>query len=318
MTRDVLVGETSFCHDAMFYESDDEFVSIVAPFLEGGVAGGEPTLAALGDEHTELMRSAVSVPAGVTFFPSAAHYDRPAATIKADQELFAGYISGGAESIRVVGEVPHSGEGASWNEWARYEATVNRAFESFPLWGLCAYDLRTTPADVVDDVQRTHPFLTTANGYHLDNDRYEDPVAFLANRPHPDPDPLEGDLPTLELVQPSPAVARHAVADVTRGMGLGPGEVDDLVVAVSEVVTNAILHGQPPATLRAWAAPGRIVVTVHDLGPGPSDPFAGLIPAPRGDGEGGFGLWIAHQLCQRVCLDADADGFTVRLVANSR
>lgn len=315
MTRHALTGEASFCHDAAFYGSDEEFLGIVAPFLEGGVGAGEPTLAALGDEHAALMRAALPVTGGVTFLANTDHYDRPAATIKADQELFAAHVAAGADNIRVVGEVPHPGLGAPWDGWARYEAAVNCAFESFPLWGLCAYDLRTTPADVLDDVERTHPFLTTTDGCHLGNDRYEDPAVFLARRPSAVPDPLEVEPPVLMLIQPGPALARHAVADVSQGVHLDPSEIDDLIVAVSEVVTNAILHGRPPATLRAWVGPGRIVVTVHDLGTGPSDPFAGLLPAARADGEGGFGLWIAHQLCQRVSLDVDADGFTVRLVA---
>lgn len=317
MTRHASTGGAGFCHDAVFYGSDEEFVGIVAPFLQDGMVAGEPTLAALGDRHADLMRSALPATGGVTFLPSTVHYDRPAATIKADQELFAGHMDAGAASMRVVGEVPHPGLGTPWDGWARYEAAVNCAFEAFPLWGLCAYDLRTTPADVVDDVERTHPFITTTDGCHLGNDRYEDPAEFLAGRPLAAPDLLESDPPVLELSQPGPGLARHAVAEVSRGLHLAPGEVDDLIVAVSEVVTNALLHGRPPATLRAWVGPERIVVTVHDLGSGPSDPFAGLMPPNRGDGEGGFGLWIAHQLCRRVTLDADADGFTVRLVAGA-
>lgn len=317
MTRDTLTAEAGFCHDAVFYGSDDEFLRIVAPFLDEGVAAGEPTLAALGDEHAELMRSELAVPAGVTFLPGGVRYDRPAATIKADQELYSRHVAAGAESIRVVVEIPHAGVDTLWDGRARYEAAVNRALESFPLWNLCAYDLRTTPPDVVDDVERTHPFITTAESCHLENHRYEDPAAFLANRPRADPDPLEGQPPTLELIQPTPAVARHAVIETSRGTSLASGEVDDLIVAVSEVVTNAILHGRPPTTVRAWAGPNRIVVTIHDLGAGPSDPFVGLLPTARADGEGGFGLWIAHQLCRRVTLDADEDGFTVRLVAGA-
>ncbi|HVL02833.1 MAG TPA: sensor histidine kinase, partial [Acidimicrobiales bacterium] len=312
MTGETLTAAAGFCHDAVFYGSDEEFLGIVAPFLDEGVAAGEPTLAALGDAHAELMRSQLAVPAGVTFLPGSVRYDRPAASIKADHELFARHVAAGADSIRVVVEMPEAGVDASWDGRARYEAAANRAFESFPLWGLCAYNLRTTPPDVVDDVERTHPFITTADGCRLQNDRYEDPATFLANRPRGEPDPLEGELPPLELVGPSPAVARHAVTEMSGRTNLSSGEVDDMIVAVSEVVTNAILHGRPPATVRVWAAPDRMVVTVHDLGPGPSDPFVGLVPTARAGGEGGFGLWIAHQLCRRVTLDADDDGFTVR------
>ncbi|MDG4801890.1 ATP-binding protein [Micromonospora sp. WMMD980] len=85
-------------------------------------------------------------------------------------------------------------------------------------------------------------------------------------------------------------------------------------MAVSEVVGNALRHGTPPVRLRLWSAPDRIVVAVHDRGPGPKDPYAGLLPA--GDGtEGGLGLWITHQSCDHVTHHRDADGFTIRLTA---
>jgi anti-sigma regulatory factor (Ser/Thr protein kinase) len=70
----------------------------------------------------------------------------------------------------------------------------------------------------------------------------------------------------------------------------------------------------------AWATADRVVVSIHDSGPGPSDPFVGLLPRPRQplpDGQsagGGRGLWITHQLCSHVSLLYD-DGFTIRLIA---
>lgn len=314
MTSTAPVGKTGFCHGAFFYGSDDEFVSVVAPFLKEGLTGGEPTLAALDPHRAQLVRAALSEPGGVSFVPRSVHYDRPAASIRAEHELFESEVSAGASSIRMVGEVPHPGVGAPWDGWARYEAALNCVLEPFPLRGLCAYDLRTAPAEVVHDAERTHPFVTTGDGWHVRNELYQDPLAFMADRPPPAPDPLESSLPSLELASPNPAAARHAVAELFDVADGGAGEVGDLTVAVSEVVTNAMVHGRPPVTLRAWVAPGRMVVTVHDRGPGPGDPFAGLVPATQVDGTGGRGLWITHQLCPRVTLDSSAGGFTVRMV----
>lgn len=317
MTCGPPAGASGYCHDAVFYWSDQEFLDVVGSFLGEGAACGEPTLAALSQRHTALVRSSLPTTAGITFQPSESHYARPAAIIKAAQEVFAGHVAAGADHIRVVGEVPHPGVGQPWEGWARYEAAVNRAFADFPLWALCPYDLRTTPPDVVEDVVRTHPHITTVDRVRLHSDRYEDPGTFLARRPRSQPDPLESDPPVLQLVHPRPADARHALAELSRDTGMGAGEVNDLIVAASEVVTNAILYGGVPATLRAWAGPRRLVVTVHDPGPGPSDPMVGLVPTNKRDGGGGLGLWIAHQLCRRVTLDCDADGFTVRLVAGT-
>jgi anti-sigma regulatory factor (Ser/Thr protein kinase) len=167
----------------------------------------------------------------------------------------------------------------------------------------------------VDEVKRTHPRLITTDGTFVDNHRYQDPSSFMAGRPPASPEPIEGEPPALVLLQPQPAIARHAVAELSRGSAVAPAVVDDLIIAVSEVVTNAILHGRAPATLRGWAGPSCIVVTVHDCGRGPADPLVGLVRTDKGSAVGGFGLWIAHQLCHRVTLEADHAGFTVRLVA---
>jgi hypothetical protein len=66
--------------------------------------------------------------------------------------------------------------------------------------------------------------------------------------------------------------------------------------------------------VRAWTDTDRIVVRVHDNGPGPPDPLTGLIPAPGGSAGLGFGLWFIHQFTNiDIALLTGTDGFTVRL-----
>ena len=66
--------------------------------------------------------------------------------------------------------------------------------------------------------------------------------------------------------------------------------------------------------MRVWTGTDRIVVRVHDNGPGPADPLTGLIPAPGGSAGAGLGLWLIHQFTNiDIALLAAADGFTVRL-----
>jgi Histidine kinase-like ATPase domain/MEDS: MEthanogen/methylotroph, DcmR Sensory domain len=76
--------------------------------------------------------------------------------------------------------------------------------------------------------------------------------------------------PPAELVGRPAAEARHVLAAIARGRVPGP-VVRDLLIGVTEAVTNAQRHGRPPVTVRIWAAAGRVVVTVHDTGPGPAD-----------------------------------------------
>ena len=67
--------------------------------------------------------------------------------------------------------------------------------------------------------------------------------------------------------------------------------------------------------MRIWAAPGRILVHVHDTGPGPGDPLAGLVPAWAEPGFPGAELWLIHMLDLDTALIRSRDGFTVRLAA---
>ena len=91
-------------------------------------------------------------------------------------------------------------------------------------------------------------------------------------------------------------------------------ELDDLIVAVSEVVTNAHRYGHGPVGLRIWAGADRIVVTVVDAGSGPADPFAGFLPV-NSEASAGLGLWITHQACSHVRMHRGPNGFTIRLTA---
>ena len=113
--------------------------------------------------------------------------------------------------------------------------------------------------------------------------------------------------------------SQPSVVAVARAPGVDAAEFSaDLCSAfaalgVTAAISNALIHGRPPATVRIWAAPGRIVISVHDQGRGPADPLAGLVPAPRGTATLGLGLWVIHQLDIDVALKHADDGFTIRL-----
>ena len=164
---------------------------------------------------------------------------------------------------------------------------------------------------MLDIVERTHPRIVSPSGTRRPSSRYQPAPVFQGLAVAPDP--LERSAPVLELADGSPAGAREALVRVGRGR-LPDAIFNDLLIGTSEVVNNAILHGRPPIVIRVWAAPDRIVVHVHDNGPGPADPLAGLIPAPAAEGPGA-GLWLVHQLDIDVALIHGADGFTVRLSA---
>src|SRR5436190_1025858 len=230
-------GHVGHFHEAGFYGSDAEFAALIVPFVEEGVAAGEPVIIGYDDRKAGLLRSWLADPSAVEFIADRGLYAAPARAIATYRRLFEFHAAMGAGQIRIAGDVPHPGNGGRFEGWDRYECAVNTVWQDFPVWGLCLYDTATA--------------------------------------------------------------------------------LQDLIIGASEAVSNALRHGQPPATVRIWATPDRIVVSVHDPGPGPADPLAGMVPAAHSPSNSGLGLWVMHQLDIDTALIHTGDGFTVRLRAGS-
>lgn len=305
-------ASTCFRHEAVLYDRDDDLLSVAVPFLEEGLANGDPVLLCLGQDSRMLLHREMPETSHIAFLPD---YEQPASTLKNHRKALNRHLAAGAHQLRVIGEIPHPGTGVEWDPWARYEAALNHVFADLPLWELCVYDTRITPDDVLGDVAKTHPRVITG-GKHVVSESFEDPETFLSSHEPTYVDPLERLMPPpVILASPSPEAARHTTGVASVGTGLSGHEVEDLVLAVSECVANAILYGEPPVELRIWPGPDRVVVTVSDRGHGPTHPFAGLIPANEPRTEGGLGLWITHQVCAQVTMHRHPWGFTIRLIA---
>jgi anti-sigma regulatory factor (Ser/Thr protein kinase) len=105
---------------------------------------------------------------------------------------------------------------------------------------------------------------------------------------------------------PRRAVERHAAR-----AGLSAARRDDLVLAVHELVTNSVRHGGGYGRLRLWSEGDAVVCEVRDRG-GIADPLAGRVrPAARQ--RGGYGLWLAHQVCDLVQVRTLSAGCVVRV-----
>lgn len=107
------------------------------------------------------------------------------------------------------------------------------------------------------------------------------------------------------------ARVRRLVADAAARTGLSPDRMDRLTVAVSEVATNAVVHGGGAASIRITGGPGELVVEVWDGGGGQA-PRLVAAPAPPSQ-PNGRGLWLVSQLCDGVDIRASQAGTTVRL-----
>ncbi len=301
-----------FRHAATIYDSDDGFIATVVPFVREAVAAGEPTILALTASQRALLASAIGQPPEVSVLVPGDHYGHPLSALRANQAMFEGHLRDGATRVRLVGDLPH-GDPSTWQGWARYEALCNHLFAGLAVSALCTYDTRDASEDILADVRRVHSLLADADGHHVANPEYLEPEAFLSGWAGTAADPLEAGEPQVTLFDATPSSGRRAIAGVAAAAGVA---AEGLVTAVSEVLANAHVHGRPPVTFRVWSGPGRVVATVTDDGPGPSDPFAGLYP-PSPDSLSGRGLWISNQLCYSFAISSGMNGCVVRMVGQS-
>jgi anti-sigma regulatory factor (Ser/Thr protein kinase) len=305
-------GHVGNFHEAGLYGSDAEFAALIVPFAEEGVAAGEPVIIGYDDRKAGLLRSWLADPSAVEFIADQSLYATPAGAIATYRRMFELHTAMGAAQIRIAGDVPHPGNRGRFDGWDRYECALNTVWQDLPVWSRCLYDTTTAPPAVLEVVERTHPRLVSPSGQRRASERYQEAPVF---EPLPAaPDPLEAAAPLVELTGRPAAETRHALAQIGRSR-INNTTLTDLIIGASEAVSNALRHGQPPVTVRIWATSDRIVVTVHDTGPGPADPLAGLVPAAHSPTDPGQGLWVMHQLDIDTALIHTSRGFTVRLRA---
>ena len=114
---------------------------------------------------------------------------------------------------------------------------------------------------------------------------------------------------TTDLAAIRAVVHRYAIQ-----AGLTETRAIDLTLAVSEVAANTIKHAKSPGSLKIWYDTNEIVCQIHDEGI-ITDPMAGH-RQPSLDAQGGHGLWIVNQVCDRVEIHSDETGTTIRLHMN--
>jgi serine/threonine-protein kinase RsbW len=108
-------------------------------------------------------------------------------------------------------------------------------------------------------------------------------------------------------------VLRHAVASRLRQAGLTGERLDDFVVAVNELLTNAVRHGGGLGRVALWRQDRDLVCEVSDSGAGLTEPRPLAHVRPAADQPGGWGLWLAQELTDSFQLTTGIGGTTVRV-----
>jgi anti-sigma regulatory factor (Ser/Thr protein kinase) len=306
----------AFAHDALLYDGPDDFLEGTLPFLREGLAAGEAMLVAVPQDRIALLRAALTGHADRVCLVDMTRLGRnPAAIISAWRD-FLGEIDVRQRPARGIGEPIWDGRSAQEIvECQRHESLLNLAFDDGPPWQLmCPYDTRALPDDVILEARRSHPFVRE-RGVRRESRDYVAPASVLG--------PEEDDLPVVPDRAQRLAFTRAEMTDVRRLVsrqalqaGLDEERRADLVLAVSEVASNSVLHGGGDGVLAIWRDADALVCEVRDRGR-IADPLVGRArPSPHQ--RGGHGMWLVNALCDLVQVRALADGNVVRMTLHAR
>lgn len=289
------------------------------PFLDRGVRNEEVVLCISSEEKIESVRAELPAYArdSVEFAPSVDWYLGPQQALARAYYLVDEHAQEG-RSVRILGE-PFPGVTESRDSehlgdvrgWLRYEALLNVALASHPVWIVCPYEQVASDRGLLDEAHVCHPQITSPT-MAWPNETYEPPEKLCQSWGAPlSPEPAHVD--HVEVVKAGNlSDTRRIVAAHARRLGLGESATERLVYAVNEVATNAVEHAGGTGTVRMWTEGSRLVCEVSDRGGGISDPLPGLLP-PSCRSEGGRGLWLTRELCTDLGIRTGPDGTTVRL-----
>lgn len=303
-------GIRGYEHTLFVYNSESELAEVAVPFLERSRETGEASVVAAGSSATQVLKEALPDDASVIFD---LEYSLPIAAIQTRRRMVSQLTERGAPRVRMVGEVPHPGVGQQdWESWAQYEAVINELYAELPLTGLCIYDRRLTPDHVLADLPKLHPLILDEEGQPQPHDDYVEPRDFLESQAS-SLDPIEHRAPQVDLpdVRKLRRLRRH-IREAARKQAVAGPVVDDFILAVNEVVSEALIREVRPVSLRVWLDPAILVAHVSHPGYGP-DPMSGyLLPDRRTNGA--LRIPIARRFAGRVDISPGPDSFT-RLVS---
>src|SRR5205814_9028709 len=176
---------------ALFYAGADEYLAGTVPFIEAGLAAGEPVMVAVAADHLARIRAALGAAATrVRLHNMQVAGRNPGRIIPTVLLAFAAAHPG--RPVRIIGEPIWAGRsGAEYPACAQHEALINAAFAGRAAIILCPYDTGRLDLAWIRDAHRTHPVVATPTRAWA-SPAYRDPIAVAADFNEPLPDPPAG------------------------------------------------------------------------------------------------------------------------------
>lgn len=300
-------------HQALLYDSSDQLLAGVVPYIREGIAQGETVLVVTSPSTTRAIREELGSDAeNLTWGDSGAWYQRLGTMFESYRAYLAGQTARNSPT-RIAAEPDLGGRSRSWlREYMRFEAAGNIVHAPYRTPVLCLLNQRQVPPDVVEDARATHQDLLE-DGHSAPNPQFVEPRFYLR----------QGDR-NLQLDQHHPveftqepadahdlASLRHQLRTWADRHRVPSGQAANLITAANEIATNALKFGLPPITVSGWRKANHLICECFDAGPGLTDPTAGYHPPEVG--QSGSGLWVLRQLADLVQISSQPEGTRIRL-----
>ena len=307
-----VIGTAAFQHEVLLHGGDHGFLAGAVPFLREGFEAGEPARVAVSVDKIAMLQDELGHDADAVHFVDMRELGRNPGRIIPAWHQFLGEHGRDSGGIRGIGEPVWAGrEPAELAECQLHESLLNLAFadaDGFRL--LCPYDVDALDEQVVHEACCSHPIVVEAAGGGRTSLDFRSDIELLAPFDAPLPPP-DGPIQTLGFEHDGLPDVRALVAHGAADAGLDGEKTSDLVLAASEIAANSLRHGGGRGVLRVWQEEDAVVCEIRDRGH-IRDPLAGR-HQPMPGRPGGWGLWLAHRVCDQVQVRSQPSGTVVRL-----
>ncbi|SCG44837.1 sensor histidine kinase [Micromonospora inositola] len=309
-----------FVHSALIVDSDDTLRSRLVPALRRSIEAHERVHLLVGAHVERVVRDALGALADrLEWGERATFYARLGFAYERLRRYLAAQHAAGS-SVHVITEPDVSADPAPDAPVDRatahlsYESACDDAYADYGCAVTCLWDSRRHPTVLIERVRDLHNHELTGKGCEP-NSGYVASTDYLRARSEI---PLEAVPPVVDLDVglvdlDQLTQLRSALRSWAGARSFDADATGDVVVAVTEVATNGLVHGALPVRLRSWHHGDMLIVQVDDSGGRRIPPAAGFHQAGSADRVGGRGLWLARQLADVVTMHCGESSTSVRL-----
>ncbi len=286
----------SFSHPAFFYESQQEYLDRLVPFITDGLDAGHAVLVAVPEPNLARVSEALG---------------RCAATVAMTDMSTAGYNPGRIlgqvlasfadrhrdQPVRMIGEPIWPGRSElEYPVCVQHEAMISAAFTGREVTVVCPYDAAHLDAGVLADASCTHPLIWQHGSDEHDSPGYA-PEAVWARYNQPLPASATAVGYTVRRLADLSGVRAFA-ARFAQWFDLSADRAADLQLVINELATSALMQTGEPCRLALWRQDGYLVCEARDHGR-LDDALTGRRPYHR-DTSRGRGLYVVNAVADLV------------------